>query len=66
VRNEGIGFGRGLPHRFCSAGFRVRPSDEDGRLTTSGPIGAAQEATSFTRPRPDRRPGGLGEHVGVK
>jgi hypothetical protein len=42
-----LGFGRGRRQRFCSAGFRAWPLDEDGRLTTSGPAGAAQVGKRF-------------------
>jgi hypothetical protein len=40
--------------RFCSAGFRAWPLDEDGRLTTSGPGDAAQVGKRFPGPSPQR------------
>jgi hypothetical protein len=49
-----LGFGRGSRRCFCSAGFRMWPLDEDGRLTTGGPTGAAQVGKCFPGPGPPR------------
>jgi hypothetical protein len=49
-----LGFGRGRRRRFCSIGFHAWPLDEDGRLTTSGPTGAAQVGKRFPGPGPRR------------
>jgi hypothetical protein len=49
-----LGFGRRRRRRFCSARFRVWPLDEDGRLTTCGPIDAAQVGKQNPGPGPRR------------
>jgi hypothetical protein len=49
-----LGFGRRRRCRFCSARFHVWPLDEDGRLTTCGPIGAAQVGKQNPGPGPRR------------
>jgi hypothetical protein len=49
-----LGFGRGRRRQFCSAGFRVWPLDEVGRLTMCGPAGAAQVGKQNPGPGPRR------------
>jgi hypothetical protein len=48
-----LGFRRGRRRRFCSAGFRAWPLDEDGQLMMCRPAGAAQVGEPFSRPRLD-------------